>query len=483
MTTEIRYTPPIGGLCAIEPKALEIVILEPPKPREPYSIAGGRAAVVEISGPICYAGPMLDTYEQIRARFEHACHLGGDTIILKINSPGGDVAGAFDTARFMRARAAAAGKRLVGFTEASACSSGYALISAASEIYVSDTGTLGSIGVISALENRSVQNAALGLRHYVIASGARKADGNANIPLTEDAIAAIQSSVDQMAARFFALVQEHRGSRLPAPQALEAGTRIGASAVEAGLADAVLSWDSLCSAIASGALGAIPVQNAVNAQTPQAMADEDKDKKESARAALAKAAESDDKDESARAKRALAAWDDDDKKAKASDEDKEKEAKASDSDSDEDKEKAKAAAAAAAATSAQASALAAQLQAQALELAALKSESEARKAADAKAQRAQILASRPDLAPSAVAALEAVPTSALAAVLDTIPRAFVPTLARAPITGDSRGSDRSAPEVARALDEAFGIGQQNLGVVFDGVVQSFGVPVPKGGNK
>jgi capsid assembly protease len=480
----VRYTPPADGLCAIEPKALEIQIVEPPKPRPNQALAGGAICVVEVNGPLCYAHPFLDTYEQIRARFEEACLTSASTIVLKVNSPGGDVAGAFDTARYMRARAEAAGKQLIGFTEASACSSGYALISAAPRVYVSDTGTLGSIGVIAALENRSVQNAALGLRHYVIASGTRKADGNGNIPMSEEALTAIAANVNSMAARFFALVAEHRG--IEDAGELQAAQFIGAAAVDAGLADGVASWDSLVAAIAADALGAIPTKNRESGNSQAAMAEPNEDKKESARAALAKAAESDDKDESARAKRALAAWDDDEKKAKAGDpdDDKPKEDAKAKAEADEKEKEAKAAAsaAAAAATSAQASALAAQLQAQAAELAALKAESEQRKAAAALAERSTILASRPDLAPAAIKALEAVPTAGLQAVLDTIPRSHLPQLARAPLSGDtSHTADRSSPEVAKALDEAFGLHQDNLGVVFDGVVQSFGVPVPKGG--
>lgn len=472
-----RYMPAAGALAAIEPKALDILLLPAP-PRAPYLTPDGKACVIEISGPLCYAHPFFDTYEQIRMRVSSALALAKDAgaIILKLNTPGGDVAGAFDTARWMRAAVEGAGKELIAFTEAQCCSAGYALASAAGRIVCSSTGVLGSIGVITCIENKAAQNAALGLRHYVLSSGEHKGDGNPNVPMSEDALASIQSSVDAMAQVFFGLVRDHRGAKLAKPQALEGRTLIGEAAVAAGLADECASWDSLCAGVAAGSAGAIPAMSATSALKASSMADEDKDKDKAKadsalRASLAKAAEGDDKEEAARAKRALAAFDEDEKKASASDDEEEKKAKAK----AEEDEKAKAAAAAA--TTAQAGALAAQLAQANAAIAALQAESDARKAADAAQARASLFATRPDLTQAALKALEAVPTAQLQSVLDAIPRALgMPTLARPATAGDAQASgDRSDPATARALDATFGLTEVDYAIEHQGVVQSFGV--------
>jgi ClpP class serine protease len=410
-------------------------------------------------------------------------------LILKINSPGGDVAGAFDLSRYMRSAAAKAGKRLIAFSEASMCSSGYALGCAASQIVCADTATVGSVGVLSALENRAVQNAAMGLRHYVVASGSRKADGNPNLPMTEEALATIQTAVDAMAGVFFELVHDARGID---PRPLEARTFVGEAARSQGLVDLVCSWDSLVASIASEAEGARHSNVASSAfaeayQTSNmAFPDKDDDKKDAKagsalRAALAKAAEGDDKEESARAKRALAAFDEDeDKKAKASDEDEDKE-----------KKDAKAKAVAAPAASASASvdpvvaALQSQIQAQAATLAALEADAKAKAAAEEAAARTALFASRPDVAATVIASVKDLPLATAKAVLDAIPRGTaLPQLARAPLAGNSgaHDGDHSDPAVAARLDVAFGIADIEHTNSYDShsLVQTFGAPLVKG---
>jgi capsid assembly protease len=486
MTTEknpskphsVRYAPPFGAIAAIEPSALNVEIMigpEPPKPA--YAVAGGKAVALEISGPLCYTSPLLDTYAGIRTRFDAALQGTHEAVILKLNSPGGDVAGAFDLSRYMRAAAAAAGKRLIAFTESQACSAAYALACAAERIVCSDTAVLGSVGVITCLENTSAAERAVGLSYAVIASGERKGDGNPHVPLTDEARAAIAVGVNAMAGVFFSHVAECRGGLDAQP--LQGSTRVGAAAVTAGLADEVASWDALCAQLAAGAeahsTGAIQAKSP-SASGTNSMPDDDKDKpkEDAVRASLVTASESDDPEKASRAKRALAAYDEEEKKASAS------AAAADDKDppKDEDKEKA----AAAAATTAQASSLAATVNAMSAELASLRArEQEREKAAQAQARKA-LFDAHPGLTPEAIKALDSVPLASLPAVLASIPRPLgVPTLARTPLTGDTQATaDRSGPEVAQALDTAFGFTKHNTGVVTQGVVQSFGAPLPKG---
>lgn len=485
----LRYSPLPGSIVAIEPQALDLVLLEAPRVPPPYEACNGAATVVEISGPLCYASQLLDTYASIRCRFDLALAAGPRTIILKINSPGGDVAGAFDLSRYMRDAAAAAGKRIIAFSEASMCSSGYALGCAASRIVCADTATLGSVGVLSALENRAVQNAAMGLRHYVVSSGARKADGNPNLPMTPEALATIQTAVDSMASVFFELVAGARGID---PRPLEARTFVGHEAVAQRLADEVASWDSLLAAIAAEVPGArhsnVAAEAFAEASKDSSMAfpDKDEDKKDAKagsalRAALAKAAEGDDKDESARAKRALAAFDEDeDKKAKADDD------KPFPKDDDKDKSAKKAAAPAVASASADpvVAALQSQVQALSATLAASQAAADKKAAAEEAQARTALFASRPDLAESVTAPLRDLPLATAQAVLAAIPRGpGMPALARTPLQGSSHvTSDLQSPEMAAKLDVEFGIADIAHTNEYDSdtLVQTFGVPRVKG---
>ena len=463
------------GLLALEPQAFGM-LFDVFTLGEAYEMAaGGKAAVVQIRGPIeSRSGGFFDSYQAIRGRVAEALASEAECVILKIASPGGDVFGCFDTSRALRAMARAAGKHLYAFTEANACSSAYALASAADEISASDSSVLGSIGVISTAVDATAQARAQGLKFAIVTSGARKSDGNPMVELTDEAREAMQRSVDAMAAVFFGLVKEHRGIDAVA---LEAATFVGEAALAQGLCDRIESYDALLARVAKGEAGDTLSETAHSAPETMASsqaaakAEDKKDEKDGdARKALAAAAASGDK----RAARALKAYDESDDEKAADDKDPPKDddkAKSKstfekdDDKAEDDKEKEKAIAAAASAPSPSA--------ATDTRIAAL----------EASAKRA-ILASRPDLSEDFVKACAGLTVEALERVVAAAPRAkpaatpaallgapAVPPLAGA--SGDD--VDRSDKATTDALDMAFGTAEIARENVTKGVVQSFGV--------
>jgi hypothetical protein len=104
-----------------------------------------------------------------------------------------------------------ANKLLIAFVEGKACSASYALAAAADTIVLGQSGIVGSIGIISTRADISEMNAQRGVRVTLITSGARKADGNPDQPITDAELKATQQLVDSMASVFFDLVAELRG--------------------------------------------------------------------------------------------------------------------------------------------------------------------------------------------------------------------------------------------------------------------------------
>jgi ClpP class serine protease len=147
---------------------------------------------------------------------------------------------------------------------------------------------VGSIGIISTRTDLSEMHAQRGLRVALITSGARKADGNPDQPITEAELKATQQLVDSMANTFFELIGELRGMEPAAVAAMQAGLFHGAGAVSVGLADRVQSFDEMLAALASG--GSTTMASSYD----------------KARAALEEAAKGNDANAAA-AKRALAA--------------------------------------------------------------------------------------------------------------------------------------------------------------------------------
>lgn len=425
MTIETRAYSPRGPV-ALEPSAFGLSFSLFGPPPEPFSlVAEGKAAVVDICGPLTLADPFFDRYSAIQARVDAALASAATSVILKFNSPGGDVFGVFDCARHMRTAAARAGKPLVAFTESSMHSSAYALACSAGRIVVSDTASCGSIGVIATAVEQTRADAAQGVSFALITSGARKADGNPHVPLGDDARAAMQLSVDAMAEVFF----EHVATARPAlanPAGLQAGVAVGAQALSLGLADAVMSWDALVESIASGAILA-----------SSTMAEPEKDEKpkeDAIRASLVTASESDDPKKAARAKAALAAYDSDEEEKPS---EKPKGASAEFPPKEDEKPKSEKP------ESDESKAMKATISSLGTELKTLREREAARSRSEAAAERSAFLASRPDLSKEILASVVALPFEQLKGIVNAIPapagfvNPFVARTEGAPAVGDT----------------------------------------------
>jgi len=214
----------------------------------PFTRAGahGDVAVVDVSGPLaqrawsCMGMFGGDGYDSILQRVQAALDdRQTAAVVLRMDSPGGEVAGCFECVRALRAAGAAAGKPLVAAVDELCASAAYALACACDAIVAPDTGCVGSVGVILALTERSTQLATAGVTTNVITSGAAKADGHPALPMSPDARARLQAEVDHLAGVFHAEVAAARGMTPAAVQGLEAQCFYGAAAVAAGLADQV----------------------------------------------------------------------------------------------------------------------------------------------------------------------------------------------------------------------------------------------------
>ena len=215
----------------------------------------GPVAVVRIMGPLVYHGSWYyDSYEDVESEFaKKLADPAVQAVVLRIDSPGGHAAGCFETVKRMRAAKAAAGKPVFAFVDERACSAAYALACVADEIWLPPAGEVGSVGVLLVLRDYSKANELEGKRVVPVVSGEQKADGLSDIPLSDEALARFQASVDHLAQLFFALVAEARGLTADGVKALEAATFLGATALDARLADRLGSLSDVMLAAAQRA--------------------------------------------------------------------------------------------------------------------------------------------------------------------------------------------------------------------------------------
>lgn len=130
-------------------------------------------------------------------------------LVLDVDSPGGDVAGVLEAAAAVRA--AAGQKPVIAIANHLAASAAYWLASQASEIMVTPSGEVGSIGVFAVHEDWSKALEQAGVTATLIRAGKYKAETNPYEPLTDEARAAVQAQVDEYYNLFVRDVAKGRG--------------------------------------------------------------------------------------------------------------------------------------------------------------------------------------------------------------------------------------------------------------------------------
>ncbi|MEF8736803.1 MAG: S49 family peptidase [Candidatus Accumulibacter necessarius] len=184
----------------------------------------------------------LTSYGDIGALLEAAlADPAVNGILLDLDSPGGEAGGVFELAQ--RVRAADAIKPVWAIAADSAFSAAYILASAASRIYVTQTGGVGSIGVIALHVDQSARDAQQGYRYTAITAGEQKNDFSPHEPLDPAAHTRLQTEVDRLYGIFIDHVATMRKLEPRFVRSTQAGLYFGPEALTAGLADAQGSFD------------------------------------------------------------------------------------------------------------------------------------------------------------------------------------------------------------------------------------------------
>lgn len=209
----------------------------------------GAVGIIPIEGVLVHKGAFLGkssgemSYEGIQARIAAASRMHAEGslrgVVFEVDSFGGEVSGVFDTAD-MIAELSARMPTIAILTD-HALSAGYCLGCAARKVVLPESGTAGSIGVITMHADFSRQVESSGVRVTLVKSGRHKAAGHPLFPLDDDTLARMQTAVDRGREQFAAAVARYRGARLTREGALATEAMIyrGHDAVSAGLADAV----------------------------------------------------------------------------------------------------------------------------------------------------------------------------------------------------------------------------------------------------
>jgi protease-4 len=130
-------------------------------------------------------------------------------VVLRVESPGGEVVAADEIAQEIK-RTREAGKKVVVSMGSLAASGGYYISAGADRILANPATTTGSIGVIGVIPNAQELLSTLGIQVQVIKSGPFKDEGSPFRPLTDEERAIFQRMIDEAYEQFVQVIAEGR---------------------------------------------------------------------------------------------------------------------------------------------------------------------------------------------------------------------------------------------------------------------------------
>lgn len=197
-----------------------------------------------------------------------------DSIILDINSGGGEVAGCFETVDYIKA--ARSQKEIHAIVDSNCYSAAYAIASACTSIKATPSSGIGSVGVVAmhASYEKMLENE--GISVTFIKAGDHKVDGNPYEELSDSVKADMQKRIDATYQEFVSLVSVNRSLAVEDVVKTQAACYTAQEAKSIGLIDDVISVEGAVKLITEGHMSnentvqAVDTKTEPQAQTPQA---------------------------------------------------------------------------------------------------------------------------------------------------------------------------------------------------------------------
>lgn len=176
------------------------------------------------------------SYELLRSQLTAAINDDGVTeIVLDINSGGGNAQGAFEIAEYIyQSRDIKPIRCVVNFN---AFSGAYLIAAACTEIIVSDTSGVGSIGVYTKRLDLTKFYEDQGVKIHSFYRGARKIDFHPDIEISSEEQEHIEENIESTYQKFVNAVAKYRNLTVEAVIATEADCFEGQKGIDLGLAD------------------------------------------------------------------------------------------------------------------------------------------------------------------------------------------------------------------------------------------------------
>lgn len=207
-------------------------------------------AVIPVVGPLTKRYSMLtylfggSSYLAIKAAINAAlADKRVTSILLKVDSAGGEVGGMVDLGDFIAS--ARTQKPIIVHIDDIAASAAYYVASPATEIWAGRTAEVGSIGVYAVLYDTSEMAKKEGVRPVMVRYGDLKGIGEAGVPITKAQEAEVSKFVNRLGEEFVSAVARGRNMTDEEVRSLATGAMWPADeALSLGLIDGVRSFEA-----------------------------------------------------------------------------------------------------------------------------------------------------------------------------------------------------------------------------------------------
>lgn len=227
--------------------ASEVTPADPYADQPRYEVKDGTAFIPVTGEIVKYESSIFAGTSTVRLR-EAMRAAANDAAVqriwLHIDSPGGTVSGVDDLARDIRKIRAR--KPVIAYCEDTCASAAYWIASQATQVVASPSAYVGSIGVYCVVVDSSKAAEAAGLQFTVVKSAAHKGELEDGIPVSGEALAETQRTIDDINNLFVNTVAAGRGV---SPQEIQASATgqvwLANEAMRRGLIDAVEDADDV----------------------------------------------------------------------------------------------------------------------------------------------------------------------------------------------------------------------------------------------
>lgn len=218
--------------------------------RKPYRLQDG-VAYIDMVGPMTkrpncmaemFGGGGVSTVRMRQALRAAIKDDAVKSVMIVMESPGGEVNGAFDLAKDVQA--ANKIKPVAAYIEDLGASAAYLVASQAGTIFANANAVTGSIGVYQELHDTSKAHAFRGIKVHIVKAGDQKAIGAPGTEITEEQIAVVQKNANKLHGLFLRAVSIGRGMDAKAlSRVADGGIFIGTDGKRAGLLDHIVTLD------------------------------------------------------------------------------------------------------------------------------------------------------------------------------------------------------------------------------------------------